>query len=109
MRTNEATKLELGDLGPVRAALMEIAELASSAQRTHGADDPVSGALVTAQHLLAKALDVAADPALDEGMSPTDYARLQGITLTAAYKRARKGQARTRRVPGKGLRFYLAA
>lgn len=102
-------KIELGDLAPIRAALLEIADLSESAQRTHGTDDRVSEAFAIAKHRIEKALEVAADPALDEGMSPLDYARLQGITITAAYKRARKGQAKTRRVPGKGLRFYIAA
>lgn len=96
------TDRELGDLGPIRAALEEIAAWEDQDRDRRGEDDAVVRALAKVRLRLGDAIADAENP--DPELSIQEYAKLEGIGLWAAYKRFERGQipGATKR-PGKGI------
>jgi hypothetical protein len=101
-------KLELIEKAPIDEALKEI-----TANESAQADITARTALAGARVILEKALQLAANPDLAGGIDAEQYARQEGITLSAAYKRIHKaakvGNPIAVKQPGLGWRIQQAS
>lgn len=97
-----AKRRELGNLLPLRRALVEIEEWEAHDRERRGEDDQVVRALRKVRRRLEEALADAENPRPE--LSIDEYAELEGISLSGAYKRWQRGQIPgAKRIPGKGI------
>ena len=97
---------ELGNLRPIRLAVASIHEWEQQDRERRGDDDDVVRALRKVRESLERAIEDAQHANLEEGLTVAQYADLEDIEPSAAYKRIRKNKVPVKRTPS-GLRVLL--
>lgn len=96
--------IEIGDLRPLRELTAELAAWDQTDRKRGHAD----AQLARIRAMLDDALARAANPHMEDGMSASEYAALHGISVSAVYKRIKRGKRKS--VPGavrRGGRIYI--
>jgi hypothetical protein len=86
---------EIGDIAPIRDALVEIESRQKAARSVK--DERVDGVLGDVRQILADAIADALRPPGEDGISPEEYAIREGISRWAVYKKIKRGEIQARK------------